>query len=295
VQVTDDGQKQMITGHLTVFEDGKEIGRMYPAKWFFRKHEEEPTTEVAIRRSISEDLYIVMPAFDFKDQSVSLHVVINPLVNWIWFGFGIMALGTGIALLPERAYSFAVARLPAEAATTTTALLVVLFVAGLAAPARAQHSESGTTVPVVARTPLERTMQKRLICMCRDCGRQLLAACQCSYAFRMRAELAQLVADGKSEQEIVDYYLAKYGSQEPLAEPIDRGFNRLAWAVPYALGASGLALVGMVAIKWSRRRDGADSPPHARTGETVPANGPDPSAGDAELESRLDDELRDLD
>ena len=62
----------------------------------------------------------------------------------------------------------------------------------VAAPARAQHSESGTTVPVVARTPLEREMQKRLICMCRDCGRQLLSACQCGYAFRMRAELAQL-------------------------------------------------------------------------------------------------------
>src|SRR4029453_1347186 len=240
---------------------------------------EEPTTEVAIRRSISEDLYIVMPAFDLKDQSVSLHVVINPLVNWIWFGFGIMALGTGIALLPERAYSFAVARLPAEAATTTTGMLVLLFVGGRASPVRAQHSESGTTVPVVARTPLERTMQKRLICMCRDCGRQLLAACQCSYAFRMRAELAQLVADGKSEQEIVDYYLAKYGSQEPLAEPIDRGFNRLAWAVPYALGASGLVLVGTVAIKWSRRRDLGDSLPHARTGGTVAQ-----SAGDAELE-----------
>ncbi len=85
-------------------------------------------------------------------------------------------------------------------------------------------------------------MQKRLICMCRDCGRQLLSACQCGYAFRMRAELAQLVAGGKSEQEIVDYYLAKYGSQEPLAEPIDRGFNRLAWAVPYLVGAGGLAL-----------------------------------------------------
>ncbi len=126
---------------------------MYPAKWFFRKHEEEPTTEVAIRRSISEDLYIVMPAFDLKDQSASLHVVINPLVNWIWVGFGIIALGTGIALLPERAYSFAVARLPAEAATTTTVMLVLLIVGGLATPVRAQHSESGTTVPVVARTP----------------------------------------------------------------------------------------------------------------------------------------------
>ena len=124
IQVTDDGQKQMITAHLTVFEDGAEIGKMYPAKWFFRKREEEPTTEVAIRRAIAEDVYIVLPAFDLKDQSASLHVVVNPLVNWIWLGFGIMAIGTGIALLPERAYSFAIARAPEGTATSTVALLL---------------------------------------------------------------------------------------------------------------------------------------------------------------------------
>ena len=34
-------------------------------------------------------------------QSATLQVVINPLVDWIWLGFGVLALGTGIALLPE--------------------------------------------------------------------------------------------------------------------------------------------------------------------------------------------------
>jgi cytochrome c-type biogenesis protein CcmF len=286
VQLTDDGQKQMITGHLTVFEDGKELGRMYPAKWFFRKHEEEPTTEVAIRRGIAEDLYIVMPAFDLKDQSASLHVVINPLVNWIWFGFGIIALGTGIALLPERAYSFAVAKLPAEMATGTTALLLAAVLVGWPIAAHAQHVESGTTVPVIARTPLERAMQKKLICMCGTCGRQLLSECQCSLASNMRTELAKLVAEGKTEQQITDYYIAKYGSQEPLASPIDTGFNRLAWLVPYMLGGTGLVVVGMAAVKWSRRRDHAESA--AQAGDKA-------KDVDDELEARLDDELRNLD
>jgi cytochrome c-type biogenesis protein CcmH/NrfF len=102
----------------------------------------------------------------------------------------------------------------------------------------------------------------------------------------MRAELAKLVSEGRTEQQIVDYYIAKYGSQEPLASPIDRGFNRLAWAFPYLLGAGGLVLVGTVAVKWSRRKPGADSPDAA----AAPA-----SAEDAALEARLDDELRDLD
>ncbi len=53
-----------------------------------------------------------------------MHGDVNPLVNWIWFGFGIMALGTGIALLPERAFAFAVAKLPEGAATTSLVILV---------------------------------------------------------------------------------------------------------------------------------------------------------------------------
>ena len=53
-------------------------------------------------------------------------MTVNPLVNWIWFGFAVMALGTGIALLPESAFAFAVAKIPGGAATT--ALLLVLLV-----------------------------------------------------------------------------------------------------------------------------------------------------------------------
>ena len=286
MEVTDDGQKQMITGRLTVFEDGREIGHMFPAKWFYRHHEEEPTTEVAIRRTFAEDLYIVMPASEMKDQSASFHIVINPLVNWIWLGFAVIAIGTGIALLPERTYSFAVAKLPTDIATgTTTTLLLIGLLLGSAAPARAQHVESGTAVPVIPRTPLERALQKKLICMCGTCGRQLLSECTCSTAVSMRAQLASLVSSGKSEQEILDFYIAKYGSEEPLAMPVDKGFNRLAWFVPYALGATGLVLVGFVAVRWSRHEPGTrDSAAPAAKSEN-----------DRELEARLDDELRDLD
>ena len=129
-------------------------------------------------------------------------------------------------------------------------------------------------------------MQKKLICMCRTCGRESLSECTCSKAVEMRAELAKLVADGKSEQQIVDYYIAQYGSEEPLASPIDRGFNRLAWAVPYVLGSAGLLLVGVVAVRWTRRHPDAEA-------DAPKAKVPEPA--DTALESRLDDELRDLD
>ncbi len=128
IRVTEDSQKQMVTAHITVKNAaGEVIDKMYPAKWFFWKKKDEPTTEVAIRRTFAEDLYIVMPGFELKEQTASVEVHINPLVNWLWFGFGVLAIGTLIALLPESAFSFALARLPAEAATATLLLLGVLL------------------------------------------------------------------------------------------------------------------------------------------------------------------------
>ena len=282
IQVSDDGQKQMITAYISVFQDGKQIDTIYPGKWFFRKHEEEPTTQVAMRRTLAEDLYVVLPAYDLQTLTASLQIVINPLVNWIWLGFALMAVGTGIALMPERAYSFALAKVPEGAvgpAATTVALLLALWLGS--ASLLAQHVESAQTVPVVPRSALEKKLQGEIICMCGTCGRQLLNACQCGKAAEMREELAGLVASGKTNDEVIDYYIKKYGSQEPLAAPIDKGFNRLAWLFPYMLGGGSAIAVGFAAVRWSRH-------PKSST--------PDPAApAEPALDQRLDDELRDLD
>jgi cytochrome c-type biogenesis protein CcmF len=275
LRLTDDARKQMVTAHLSVQRNGEPYGALKPAKWFFRKHEEEPTTEVAIRRGFAEDLYVVLAGFDVQAQSATLHVVVNPLVNWIWLGFVVLAFGTFIALLPERAFAFALSRVPAGAVTTTLLLLA------LAAPLHAQHSEGASEAFLVPRTPLERQLQHEIICMCRGCGRQRLSECTCSLAAKMRGEISKLVGDGKSREQVYDYFMAQWGSQEPLASPIDKGFNRLAWAAPYMMGLVGAVGIGVLALRWSRQ---------AQTSVPAPATVTDP-----ELEQRLSDELRDLD
>src|SRR5215510_1448715 len=125
LKVTEDSRKQMVTAQVTLFQGGKQIAVMYPAKWFFHKHENEPpTTEVSIRRSPAQDVYLALYTFDPATQDAELGVTVNPLVNWVWLGFGVMAIGIGIALLPEAAFSFAVAQVPAGAVTTTSILLI---------------------------------------------------------------------------------------------------------------------------------------------------------------------------
>jgi len=285
IKVSDDGQKQMTTAYLGVSVDGKEIDGLYPARWAYRRHEQEPTTEVAIRRTPAEDLYAVLGGFDLADQSATLQLVVNPLVNWIWVGFGVMAIGTGIALLPERSFAFALAKMPAEAATTTVALLLMLLVAG-ARPASAQQGMGGpvdTRSSYYARTPFEKQMQHEIVCTCGACGHQTLAECRkdnCGTSHEMRGELAAMIDQGKNHDEIIQAFLAKYGTEEMLGAPVDKGFNRMAWLFPYLIGATSAVAVAFVAVKWTRK------------------SGPDAAAAapiDAALDERIDDELRDLD
>jgi len=286
LKVTDDGQKQMVTANVNVEKDGASLGGMYPARWYFRGREEEPTTEVAIRRGFADDLYLVLAAFDVGTQKSTLEVTVNPLVNWLWFGFGIMAVGTILSLLPERAMAFATASVPQGAVTTS--VLLLLMVGGLAAPAHAQHVENPQVVLLVPRTPDEKRLRDEIVCMCGTCGRKRVGECTCGTAEAMRIEISELVAAGKTYDEVVDYYVKKYGSQEVLASPIDEGFNRLAWFLPYAIGLVGIMVVGGVAVRWSRQ---------AREGQATAAAANTPA--DAETvqirQEKLDDELRDLD
>jgi cytochrome c-type biogenesis protein CcmF len=113
IRITDDGQKQMIIGHVAVLRDGKVIDNAYPGRWLYRQHEQEPVSDVAIRRGVAEDLYIVMPEFDVQNQSMTLQVVVNPLVDWIWVGFCLLALGTLMALLPEEMFGFETVKMAA--------------------------------------------------------------------------------------------------------------------------------------------------------------------------------------
>jgi cytochrome c-type biogenesis protein CcmH/NrfF len=171
---------------------------------------------------------------------------------------------------------------PVGAATTTLLLVALAWSAPVSL--RAQHVDNPQAVAAAPRTQLEKELQSEIICMCGTCGRKRIGECTCGLAAEMRAEVAGLVSQGKTREEIYAFYIQKYGSQEPLASPIDKGFNRLAWLFPYLLGASGAVMVAFAAVKWSRLPQGRAS----SAADPAPVE-------DAALQSKLDDELRDLD
>ena len=100
----DDGQKMMITADATAFalDSEQELGVLRPAKWAYRKPEDQVTTEVAKRMTIADDLYLVLAGYDAEAQSATLQLKVNPLVNFVWLGTAFLMLGFGVAVWPDR-------------------------------------------------------------------------------------------------------------------------------------------------------------------------------------------------
>ena len=294
----EDRQKEMVTGEITALIGDKVIDHLRPAKWFFHKHESEPTTEVAIRRAPAEDLYVTLGNYDLAEGNVTVKIVVNPVIDWIWFGFMMLAIGTGVTLLPEAMLERMTATAAATAGSASRSagaagmvLVVALGAGGLVLtsshPAAAQGMALTSREAPAPVGPDENWLVRNIMCQCTTCRHNLLD-CEsdgCGSAVQDRLDIRQLLDQGRTRDQIIAYFMKKYGGQVALASPIDRGFNRLAWLFPYSLGVVAIGGLGFAAYKLSRRPGAADA------GMTI-----DPGVReDSELSDKLDDELRSLD
>ncbi len=88
------------TGRLTVLRDGREIGVMSPERRMYHV-QRMPTTEAAIDRGLTRDLYITL-GDPQDDGGWAIRTYVKPFANWIWIGALIMALGGAISLTDRR-------------------------------------------------------------------------------------------------------------------------------------------------------------------------------------------------
>ena len=94
--------KETYRAEIAVSAHGKSLGRMQPGREFYEQRPNEPVSQVAIQRGIAEDLYITLGSYDEARRAVALKLVINPLVDWMWLGFLVMAFGALLILAPAR-------------------------------------------------------------------------------------------------------------------------------------------------------------------------------------------------
>src|SRR6478752_4302621 len=96
-----DIEKIMIFADLEVTRSGKPLGHVHPAKFIYHASPDGPTTEVAMMRSLHEDLYTVVGQIDPQSKRATFQFHVNPLVSWIWVGLLILIAGTVTSLFPE--------------------------------------------------------------------------------------------------------------------------------------------------------------------------------------------------
>jgi len=99
IDTQEDGHMSRLAAVLPVFVGGTQIDTLRPEKRFYKKPK-QPTTEVANRSTMREDLYVVLGSYDPKTQLATIQAYVNPLVVWIWLGGLILAIGTAVAVWP---------------------------------------------------------------------------------------------------------------------------------------------------------------------------------------------------
>lgn len=82
---------------------GEHLGVLEPElRSYFRNN--ETTTEVALRTTLREDLYIVIAAVEEGGVKASFKVFINPFQVWLWIGAIIMLIGSAVVIAPVLKY-----------------------------------------------------------------------------------------------------------------------------------------------------------------------------------------------
>ena len=114
--------------------------------------------------------------------------------------------------------------------------------------------------PVMADSATVSSISKELICQC-GCGR-ILNSHVCDTQEAMTTVIEQKLAQGQSEEEIIQYFVAQYGEQV-LASPPKRGFNLTAWLSPIAALLLGSGVIYVALKQWLRRGKSSQTIPPA--------------------------------
>ncbi|HWJ02853.1 MAG TPA: heme lyase CcmF/NrfE family subunit [Verrucomicrobiae bacterium] len=100
--ISADGQRVAVYADLAVYDKstGAFVGRVEPQKVFYPTSE-QPATEVGLRSTLKEDLYVILASWE-KDGSATFKAFVNPLVSWLWIGGYVLVFGTIFALWPGK-------------------------------------------------------------------------------------------------------------------------------------------------------------------------------------------------
>jgi len=120
-----------------------------------------------------------------------------------------------------------------------------------------------------------RRIEGKLMAPC--CWAEPVSQHRSPVADEMRREIRKMLGEGRSDQEILDAYVARYG-ERILTSPPARGFNLFLYILPWVFGITAILVLSLILRHWLGLR------PAMPTSLTI-------SSRD---EERIERELRDL-
>jgi len=97
----DETQRSVVGATLEFVENGRVAGIIEPRMNFYPASQ-QPVPTPAVRSSLLGDVYVNLQAFRPDGSNVTVKVIYEPLVPWIWAGGLIVVLGAITSILPQR-------------------------------------------------------------------------------------------------------------------------------------------------------------------------------------------------
>lgn len=322
--------------NMTLLKDGVEVGKLYPARYDYNDYTRvargggdplKVTSEIFIRSTPLEDVYVAMLNFDQQGHTAAFKLEVFPFTMWMWLGGLMLIFGTAVAAWPEadplrEAWRRELARRSASFAGAAALWLICLLPLAVLfnstfSVARADASVAAVDEPMHVLRPdapqlslppelqnflgrnIELTPEQRrtadetfsmVMANCEGCaGKTLtLASPACVPSNSDKQQIRTMVASGMTREQILDQIVEERGG-DAVAVPRDPGMRTFSWMLPFiVLGGGLVVVVGFLSSKRRRR----DTPVPVR----VAADGPaDPALDDpyyALLERELQEQKR---
>jgi cytochrome c-type biogenesis protein CcmH len=165
---------------------------------------------------------------------------------------------------------------------TLFAIFLLLF---FAFPARAQEAEPVSTPEVILNPSVTaddvNAIARKMYCPV--CENIPLDVCPTVACAQWRDEIRSELEAGKSETQIVDAFVARYGDRV-VGTPQDPLLRNLSLVTPWLIGIIIVASAGVILVRWWRKR--------AVVGSVMPSNSGAATITDDEYRARLERDLQ---
>jgi len=102
-------------------ETGRVLAKIFPRRNIYDKSPDQPTSEVGLRMTPAEDVYVILNGWEGDGSSATFTIYVNPLTMWMWVGGLLVVLGTVVCVWPHpqpaRSSREATSPIPGRAAT----------------------------------------------------------------------------------------------------------------------------------------------------------------------------------